>query len=253
MRARVLSRSVACAVGVVCAAVLVSSGQVAQAGINVWTSQGPTGGLAPALAIDPLSPSTIYAGTYGGVFKSTDGGGTWRPASSGLHEVLALQGLAIDSGTPRTLYAGTEDGGVFKSTDAASTWSPASTGLPDFVGVRALAIDPLTPGALYAGTFGGGVFAIEQVDASPTPTPVATQTPTPTPSSIAAGGGGGGCALTPRGVLEGDTSAYLLVPLLVLLWVWRQQKATAIRGRASVSRRSVRRKRDPRRQHCHPR
>ena len=29
-----------------------------------------------ALAIDPTTPSTLYAGTYGGVFKSTDAGGT---------------------------------------------------------------------------------------------------------------------------------------------------------------------------------
>jgi hypothetical protein len=47
----------------------------AQAGINQWTSNGPEGGRISALAIDPTTPSTLYAGTPGqGVYKSTDGG-----------------------------------------------------------------------------------------------------------------------------------------------------------------------------------
>ena len=41
------------------------------AGINVWTSNGPEGGSIRSLAIDPVTPTTLYAGTwYGGVFKS---------------------------------------------------------------------------------------------------------------------------------------------------------------------------------------
>ena len=36
-----------------------------------------------ALAADPTNPSTLYAGTYyGGICKSTDGGGTWRPRNA---------------------------------------------------------------------------------------------------------------------------------------------------------------------------
>src|SRR5438876_10121863 len=65
--------------------------------------------------------------------------------------------LAIDSGTPTTIYAGTTGGGVFRSTDGGVTWSAVNTGLSN-LDVRALAIDPLTPTTLYAGTSGGGVF-----------------------------------------------------------------------------------------------
>ena len=37
-----------------------------------------------ALAIDPHDPSTLYAGTYGGgVFKSTNGGGSWSAVNTG--------------------------------------------------------------------------------------------------------------------------------------------------------------------------
>ena len=36
------------------------------AGDNVWTSIGPEGGIINALAIDPTTPTTLYAGTGGG-------------------------------------------------------------------------------------------------------------------------------------------------------------------------------------------
>jgi hypothetical protein len=42
------------------------------AGVNVWTTNGPEGGIIEALAIDPATPATLCAGAYGGgVFKST--------------------------------------------------------------------------------------------------------------------------------------------------------------------------------------
>ena len=51
-------------------AVLLGTGTL-RAGINVWTSIGPEGGQVFALAIDPQNPSTVYAGTAGGVFAIT--------------------------------------------------------------------------------------------------------------------------------------------------------------------------------------
>ncbi|MFA5873549.1 MAG: hypothetical protein WC832_06260, partial [Anaerolineales bacterium] len=65
-----------------------------------------------ALAIDPTTPSTLYAGTYGGVFKSTNGGGNWSALNTGLTNT-DVYALAIDPTTPSTLYAGTHGGGVF--------------------------------------------------------------------------------------------------------------------------------------------
>ena len=45
------------------------------AGFNVWTSIGPEGGNVSALAIDPATPATLYAGTWGGgVFSIQQGG-----------------------------------------------------------------------------------------------------------------------------------------------------------------------------------
>ena len=85
----------------------------------------PVGVLA--LALDPTTPTTLYAATSsGGVFKTTDGGGSWRP--TGLTGTFALA-LALDPRTPTTLYAGTEGGGVFKTTDGGGSWTPVNTGL----------------------------------------------------------------------------------------------------------------------------
>jgi photosystem II stability/assembly factor-like uncharacterized protein len=66
-----------------------------------------------ALAIDPVTPTTLYAGSWGdGVFKSTNGGGNWSAINTGLTNTDAIA-LAIDPATPAILYAGTGGGGVF--------------------------------------------------------------------------------------------------------------------------------------------
>ena len=127
----------------------------AGAGVNVWTSTGPEGGIVDAVAIDPLTPSTLYAAAGFGVFKSTDGGGGWALANTGIP--TSVRALAVDPRTPTTLYAATSVAGVFKSTDGAATWAPMNTGLTTLFTTE-LAIDPGTPAALYVGTIGGGVF-----------------------------------------------------------------------------------------------
>jgi len=105
----------------------VSSASMVHAGNNVWTSLGPEGGKINALALDPTTPTTLYAGTGGGVFKSPNGGSSW--SATGL-TTLNVNALALDPTTPTTLYAGTSGGGVFKSTDGGSSWSAVNTGLP---------------------------------------------------------------------------------------------------------------------------
>ena len=107
-----------------------------------------------SLAIDPVTPTTIYAGTWvHGVYKSTDGGGSW--SASGVPG-LVVDALVIDPATPSTLYAGTSRG-VFKSSNSGGSWSELNGPLPN-LDYRALAIDPVTPSTLYAST-GEGVYA----------------------------------------------------------------------------------------------
>jgi photosystem II stability/assembly factor-like uncharacterized protein len=130
--------------------------EVVSAGVSTWTTSGPEGGLIRALAVDPATPATLYASTsFGGVFKSTDGGERWTNTGLAAKPVFAL---AIDRSAPSALYAGTGDGGVFHSLDAGGGWTAINTGLTN-TDVRALAIDPASPAAtLHAGTNGGGVF-----------------------------------------------------------------------------------------------
>src|SRR5262249_57364767 len=123
---------------------LVSAPGVVAAGVNRWTGHGPEGGGVFSLAVDPLTPTTVYAGTNGGgVFKSVDAGAHWNPASTGLMTSVVVA-LAIDPATPTTLYAATAGGGVFKTTDAGAHWSAVNTGLTSLI-VHSLLIDRTPP------------------------------------------------------------------------------------------------------------
>ena len=108
--------------------------------------------LVYSLAINPSSPSTVYAGTADGVFKSTDGAASWAAASTGLTS-SAVRALAIDPASTSTIYAGT-NGGVFKSVNGGTSWAAAKSGLPSGT-VYTLAIDPSAPGTIWAGTSSG--------------------------------------------------------------------------------------------------
>jgi len=105
------------------------------------------------LAIDPQTPTTLYMGTSIGLFKSTNGGGAWNGI---LGHYSRVSDVAIDPLMPTTLYAG----GVVKSTNGGGSWSDMSTGLPNRY-VFTLAIDPQNPATLYVGTDGAGVFVLQ--------------------------------------------------------------------------------------------
>jgi len=110
-----------------------------------------------SLAIDPRNPNTIYAGTYGGAFKSTDGGATWSDTGlASLHDNSSGFGstssvVAVDPQNQGTLYVATSGTGVFKSTDAAASWEPVDQRL-SATSVYASAIDPKNPDTIYAET-----------------------------------------------------------------------------------------------------
>jgi photosystem II stability/assembly factor-like uncharacterized protein len=108
------------------------------------------------LAIDPVNPNALYAATSGGMFKSTDGGGSWSQISNGLPRLDIIGPMVIDPVTPTTLYLGLTWGRVYRSITGGENWNTASAGLP-IASVNALAIDPDDPNILYAGT-SGGVF-----------------------------------------------------------------------------------------------
>ena len=64
--------------GVLLGALLVTSSRTAEGGINSWTSTGRLeGGPIGVLAIDPVTPATLYAGTGAGIFVYN--GGSYPP------------------------------------------------------------------------------------------------------------------------------------------------------------------------------
>ncbi len=148
-------------------------GLVNTASAQTWVGNGPYGGAVEVLAVDPTTPTTIYAGTQtAGIFKSTNGGGSWIAINNGLIGFITISALAIDPSTPTTIYAATVRG-LFKSTDGGGSWTSVSPpgfqigGTPNYLSVDALVIDPATPTTLYVGSFSpGGVFKSNDSGAS---------------------------------------------------------------------------------------
>jgi photosystem II stability/assembly factor-like uncharacterized protein len=78
-----------------------------------------TGSGVQCLALDPRHPGTIYAGSRGqGVFKSIDGGGTWKNMELPQPDVFSVAASAADG----TVYAGCEPSMLFRSEDGGRTW-----------------------------------------------------------------------------------------------------------------------------------
>ncbi|MGH7310107.1 MAG: WD40/YVTN/BNR-like repeat-containing protein [Candidatus Rokuibacteriota bacterium] len=104
------------------------------------------------LALDPVSPGVIYAGTDAGVFVSRDGGTSWHRTGAAIAD-RNIRSLVVAPGRPTVIYAAT-DRGIQWSWDGGVTWAPRSAGIASS-DVRALRIDPSRPALLFAAGFGG--------------------------------------------------------------------------------------------------
>src|SRR5947209_3234014 len=74
-----------------------------RAATNQRTNIGPDGGFVYSLAVDPQNSGTVYAGTGAGIFKSQDGGASWR--NSGLMGYHPVRSIGIDPQDSNTVYA----------------------------------------------------------------------------------------------------------------------------------------------------
>ena len=65
-------------------ALLLTGATTIRAGVGVWITAGPYWGQVFALAIDPVTPTTVYTGTgeTSRMFKSTDAGAHWADTGS---------------------------------------------------------------------------------------------------------------------------------------------------------------------------
>jgi photosystem II stability/assembly factor-like uncharacterized protein len=110
-----------------------------------------------ALVIDPQKPSTLYAGTFGSIYRSDDGGTTWTELQGGLPG-SSVRAIAIHPTNTSILYAATITD-VFKSTDRGATWRRSSAGVGDGI-VTGLAMDPDDPSTLYLNKAGNSIARI---------------------------------------------------------------------------------------------
>jgi len=143
---------------------------------RVLYKDADTGGVD--VVLDPTTSQTVYAvlwqarqgawengvfsGPGSGVFKSTDGGTTWRPSDSGLPTFEAdgrgRIGITVAPSDPRRLFATVEArtrAGLYRSDDAGATWALAN-GDPrvtnrasDFAEVK---VDPKNADIVYTGS-----------------------------------------------------------------------------------------------------
>ena len=121
----------------------------AVAGVGAWTSARLYGGTVYSIASSPADPSLVLAGTGGaGVFRSTDGGATWRRSSSGMPHDTMVFALTFAPSAPDTVFAGTYASGVYRSTDAGRTWVRVTSGL-DTASFYAIAVDPRNAGRVF--------------------------------------------------------------------------------------------------------
>ncbi len=152
------------------------------------------------IVVDPQNANVVYVGALGhaygpneerGVYKSVDGGAHWaRVLEQGAE--IGVSDLAICSGNPQVLFAGTwhthrppwstyapidgPGGGLYRSLDAGKTWSRLSgNGLPEGdwgrVGVdvapdgkRVYALIQAKKAGLYRSDDGGNTWALENAD-----------------------------------------------------------------------------------------
>lgn len=124
------------------------------------------------IIIHPKNPDIVYVAAQGalysqsadrGVFKSTDGGATWKKTLFVDNKTGASE-LSIDANNPRILYAamwehgrlpwkvisGGPGSGLYKSTDSGETWERLKQGLPEEMGKMSIAVARSNSEKVYA-------------------------------------------------------------------------------------------------------
>lgn len=125
----------------------------------------------PRILVHPDDPDTLWVGALGsiyapseerGVYKSTDGGATFRRVLF-VDAEHGVSSLSMDPGNPNLLYAGlwhfrrtpwthtsgSREGGVWRSTDGGESWEKVGEGLPELMGRIAVEVAPTRPETVF--------------------------------------------------------------------------------------------------------
>ena len=149
-----------------------------QGGVAISTSGGEGWHLAYGfpraanindIVIAPNNPQYLFAATSMGIFKSGNGGVSWRDINEGLSS-LSVLALHIDPqnpdvvlagcyhpATPTDLYVGEASGGVYRSEDGGMTWKTTEL---ENITIFSFATSPDYPGVVYAGAWGGAYRSV---------------------------------------------------------------------------------------------
>ena len=129
-----------------------------------WRSIGPLrGGRSICSAGSAARPNEYYFGaTGGGLWKTTDGGLTWRPVTDGKIHSSSVGAVAVSESKPDVVYIGMgetelrgnimQGDGVYKSTDAGKTWT--HMGLADTQAISRIRVHPTDPDTVYVSALG---------------------------------------------------------------------------------------------------
>lgn len=126
------------------------------------------------IIIHPTNPDIVWVSAQGplwsgggerGLYKTTDGGETWKQVLKPADKWTGVTSLLIDPRNPDKLYAATwarqrsigayvgtnEGAGIHTSNDGGETWTELKTGLPQGnMGKIGMAISPMNPDVIYA-------------------------------------------------------------------------------------------------------
>ena len=129
-----------------------------------WRSAGPDrGGRSIAGAGSSARPNEYYFGAVGGgLWKTTDGGTTWKPVTDGQLSSSSVGAVAVAESNPDVVYIGMgetelrgnimQGDGVYKSTDAGKTWK--HSGLGDTQAIARIRVDPKDANTVFVAALG---------------------------------------------------------------------------------------------------
>lgn len=161
---------------------------------KTWEFRGLyNAGQIGAVRIHPTNPDIVWVAAYGdifkpnaerGVFKTTDGGKTWKKTLY-VSDSTGAMDVELQPGNPNVVYAwmnrierkpwtiisGSREGGFYKSSDGGETWTrKQATGLPtELIGKGNIAVTAANPQRLYAlveALPGGGLYRSENAGES---------------------------------------------------------------------------------------
>lgn len=129
--------------------------------------QGNNSGRIKSFAIDPIIPTTLYAGTAsGGLWKSFNSGFNWTPISDDQPS-LSIGAISIHPKNTNIIYVGTGEmvpgkiqsayfgRGILKSTNGGNSWSVLGGSLFDLMEISRIVIHPLETETIFISASNG--------------------------------------------------------------------------------------------------